>query len=92
VHSLVAPPIGRTHIAIAFDSLSATAPQGLISCPSSNTLYLGTVVVVADQTAAIVVFHIKVALMATHAVKRGGNDEVGEKSGKIGQDLWGRGG
>jgi len=83
MHALVAPAIGRTHIAIAFNRLSATTPQRFISRSLSDTLYFRAFVVVADETAAIIVLDIKVALMATDTMKRRGNDQVGKEGGKI---------
>lgn len=84
MHSLVTPTIGRPHIAIAVNRLSATTPQRLVPCSLSNTLYFSTFVVVADETAAISVLDVKIALMATDTMERRRNDQVGEEGGEIG--------
>jgi hypothetical protein len=84
VHALVAPSVGRPHIAIPFDSLATAAPQRLVPGALSDALYFGAIVVVADEAAAIGVFHIKVAFMATDAMERRGSLQVGEECGEIG--------
>jgi hypothetical protein len=89
VHALIAPSIGRSHITVSVDSLSTAAPQRLISRSLPNAFYFSAVVVVADETAAIIVLHIKVTFMATDTMKRRWSLQIGKERGKIGQCLWG---
>ena len=78
MHALIAPPIGRALVPVALDNLPATAPEGLEgrahrarhairALGGPHALDLGTLVVVRDETAPIVVLDLNKVFMTAHS-------------------------
>ena len=77
VFPLVAPPIRRAHVANTFNGAATTAPMSFASRSKTqifrfgerDALYLGTLVIMRDETASVAVFKVEIELVTPHAVK-----------------------
>jgi hypothetical protein len=90
--ALITPPIRRTHIALALHRPPTAAIQRLVTPYTPRVpLHLGTIVVVRDEAAPVVVIDLVIKLVAAHAVKERRRRQLGEERGEVGQGVGGRG-
>jgi hypothetical protein len=92
VFAFVAPPVGWPHIPVALDRAAAAFPQGFIKGPDAlglgcDTLYLGTLVVMWNETASVCVFDVKEGFVAAHAMEARRGHQLSEESREVGKGL-----